>query len=61
MFPFSFSYIRWSIFGIFESINNGSPGFKNQEIMEFWGFGSSHNKTKTLSDQDGSEQLPGDF
>ena len=46
-----FSYIRWSIFGIFKSINEGSPGLKNAEIMEFGGLGLSKNKTDILLDQ----------
>ena len=33
-------------FGIFKSINKGSPGLKNPEIMDMLGFGPSHNKTK---------------
>ena len=38
-------------FGIFKSINKGPPGLENPEIMEFGGFGPSHNKTKVLLDQ----------
>ena len=46
MFLFCLKYV-----GIFKSINTGSPGLKNQEIMEFAGFGPSHNKTDILLDQ----------
>ena len=34
-------------------MNKGSLGFKNAEIMEFWGFGPSHNKT--ILDQNEAE------
>ena len=33
-------------FGIFESIIKGSPGIKNQKIIEFGGFGPSPNKNQ---------------
>ena len=38
-------------FGVSKSINKGSLGLKNPEIMEMLGFGPSHNKTKILLDQ----------
>ena len=38
-------------FGIFKSINKGSPGLKNAEIMKMLGFGPSHNKIGILSNQ----------
>ena len=37
--------------GLLKSINKGSPGLKNPEIMEMLGFGTSHNKTDILLDQ----------
>ena len=38
-----------------KSINKGSPGLGNPEIMEFGGFGPSHNKTKNLKQNNPSE------
>ena len=38
-------------FGTFESISKGSSGLNNSEIMDFEGFGPSHNKTEILLDQ----------
>ena len=49
-----FSYILKS-FGICKSMNTGSPGVKNPEIMEMLGFGPPHNKTEILLDQDEAE------
>ena len=40
---------------------HGSPGLKNPEIMEFWGFGPSHEKTKIRLDQNEAEQSPRAF
>ena len=37
--------------GRFKSINKGSPGLTNPEIMETLGFGPSHNKIEVLLDQ----------
>ena len=39
------------IFGVFNSINKGSRGSKNPEIIEFEGFGHSHHKTEFVLDQ----------
>ena len=50
-----FSYVFKSICGILKSINKGSQGLNNPEIMEFWGFGPSHNKTEVLLDQNEAE------
>ena len=47
--PYFLIFLKY--FGIFKSINKGSPGVKNPEIMEMLGFGPSHNKTKILLDQ----------
>ena len=38
------SYFALKSFGIFKSINKGSPGLNNPEIMDMLGFGPSHNK-----------------
>ena len=35
------------------------PGLKNPEIMEFGGFGPSHDKTELLLDQNEAESSPG--
>ena len=42
-------------FGIFKSINKGSWGVENPEIMEFGGFGPSHDETEILWYQNGSK------
>ena len=42
------------LFGILESIDKGSQGSQNPEIIEFEGLGPSHNKTETLLDQNWS-------
>ena len=53
---FIFSYIFWSILAyLIKSINKGSSGLKNPEIMEFGGFGPSHNKTEILLNQNWSK------
>ena len=44
-----------------KSMNKGSLGLENLEIMEFGGFGPSHNKTEILSDQNEAELLSGAF
>ena len=44
-----------NFFGIFKLINKGSQGFTNPYIIEFRGFGPSHNKTEILLDQNRSE------
>ena len=48
-------------FGIAKSINNGSQGSNNPEIMECVGFGPSHNKTEIVWDQNEAEKFPGAF
>ena len=45
-------------YSIIDAINSRS---KNQEIMEFGGFGPSHNKIEILLDRNGSEYSPGAF
>ena len=40
------SVIFRSVFGMLKAINQGSPGPKIPEAMEFGGLGPSHNKTK---------------
>ena len=46
------SLYRLKYFGIFiKSINKGSLGLENAEIMEMLGFGPSHNKIDILLDQ----------
>ena len=42
-------------FGMFKSINTGSQGLENPEIIEFRGFGPSHNETEVLLDQNEAE------
>ena len=39
----------------------GFPGVQNPEIMEFEGFGPSHNKTEFWLDQNEPEWFPGTF
>ena len=46
---------------MFTSINKGSPGFENPEIMELGGCGLSNNKTKILLDPHWSKWLCGAF
>ena len=53
--------IRLKYFGIFESINKGSPGVTNPEILEMLGFGPSHNKIKILLNQNWSKSSPEAF
>ena len=49
LFPYFLYFLKYV--GMIESMNKGSPGLKNPEIMEFGGFGPSRNKTKILLDQ----------
>ena len=42
-------------FRMFKSINKGSLGLKNPEIMEMLGFGPSHNEIGILLNQNWSE------
>ena len=51
----------WSIFGIYKSINKGSQGLKNPEIMEMLGFGPSHDKIEIFLDHNEAEYFPGAF
>ena len=46
-----FQVICLFIFFIFQSIHKGSQGLKHPEIMKVGGLGPSHNKTKTLLNQ----------
>ena len=48
-FPLFLVFLKY--FGIFESINKGSPGLGNPEIMEMLGLGPSPNEIKILLDQ----------
>ena len=41
----------------FKAINAGSQGSKNPEIIEFGGFGPSHNETETSLDQRNNKML----
>ena len=42
-------------------INKDSQGVKHPEIMEMLGFGTSHNKTEILLDQNSSKEFPGAY
>ena len=50
-------FVKYS--GIWKSINKGSPGVKNPEIIEFLDLGLSNNKTEILLNQNEAEQFSG--
>ena len=54
MCPDLFLYVL-NYFNIFKSINKGSPGLTNPEIMEMLGFGPSHNKIEIFLNQNEAE------
>ena len=59
--PITFLTIKSNVIYLSKSINKGSPGLENPEIIELGGSGPSHEETKILLDQIEAEEFPGGF